>query len=89
MFFELRLVPLCTQNHTYSAIFRVAFFPLHIGDHVFIDEDTVVNAAHVGSYVYIGKNCVIVSFISWYYMCTDVVCNIRNECYTVIYICCL
>jgi len=37
----------------------VAFFPLHIGDHVFIDEDTVVNAAHVGSYVYIGKNCVI------------------------------
>ncbi|XP_054718709.1 dynactin subunit 5-like [Uloborus diversus] len=37
----------------------VAFFPLHIGDHVFIDEDTVVNAAHVGSYVSIGKNCVI------------------------------
>ncbi|XP_042895931.1 dynactin subunit 5 [Parasteatoda tepidariorum] len=37
----------------------VAFFPLHIGDHSFIDEDTVVNAAHVGSYVYIGKNCVI------------------------------
>jgi len=37
----------------------VAFFPLHIGDHAFIDEDTVVNAAHVGSYVYIGKNCVI------------------------------
>ncbi|KAH8037008.1 hypothetical protein HPB51_008334 [Rhipicephalus microplus] len=37
----------------------VAFFPLHIGDHVFIGEDTVVNAGHVGSYVYIGKNCVI------------------------------
>uniref|UniRef100_T1J1I0 Dynactin subunit 5 n=1 Tax=Strigamia maritima TaxID=126957 RepID=T1J1I0_STRMM len=37
----------------------VAFFPLHIGDHVFIDEDSVVNAAQIGSYVYIGKNCVI------------------------------
>ncbi|XP_030840147.1 dynactin subunit 5 [Strongylocentrotus purpuratus] len=37
----------------------VAFFPLHIGDHVFIDEDCIVNAAQVGSYVHIGKNCVI------------------------------
>ncbi|GAB6020771.1 Dynactin subunit 5 [Chamberlinius hualienensis] len=37
----------------------VAFFPLIIGDHVFIDEDTIVNAAQIGSYVYIGKNCVI------------------------------
>jgi len=40
---------------------RVAFFPLHIGDHVFIEEDCVVNAAQIGSYVHIGKNCVIVS----------------------------
>lgn len=46
-------VPLC----------RVAFFPLHIGDHVFIEEDCVVNAAQIGSYVHIGKNCVIVSEI--------------------------
>ncbi|KAI5694764.1 hypothetical protein M8J76_006388 [Diaphorina citri] len=37
----------------------VAFFPLQMGDHVFIDENTVVNAASVGSYVYIGKNVVI------------------------------
>ncbi|KXJ21672.1 dynactin subunit 5 [Exaiptasia diaphana] len=37
----------------------VAFFPLHIGDHVMIEEDCVVNAAQVGSYVHIGKNCVI------------------------------
>lgn len=43
---------------------RVAFFPLHIGDHVFIEEDCVVNAAQIGSYVHIGKNCVIVSVIS-------------------------
>lgn len=39
----------------------MAFFPLHIGDHVFIGEGSIVNAAVVGSYVYIGKNCVIVS----------------------------
>lgn len=37
----------------------VAFFPLQIGDHVFIGEDTVINAAHIGSFVYIGNNCVI------------------------------
>lgn len=37
----------------------VAFFPLHVGDHVLIEEDTVVNAAQIGSYVHIGKNCVI------------------------------
>ncbi|CAG9125463.1 unnamed protein product [Plutella xylostella] len=35
----------------------VAFFPLQMGDHVFIGENTVVNAAVVGSYVYIGKKC--------------------------------
>ena len=48
---------------------RVAFFPLHVGDHVFIGENTVVNAAVVGSYVYIGKNCVIVStsHLNWLY----------------------
>ena len=40
---------------------RVAFFPLHIGDNVFIEEDSVVNAAQIGSFVHIGKNCVIVS----------------------------
>ncbi|XP_047001341.1 uncharacterized protein LOC124618910 [Schistocerca americana] len=37
----------------------VAFFPIHMGDHVFVGERSVVNAANVGSYVYIGKNCVI------------------------------
>ncbi|CAG5073260.1 Similar to DCTN5: Dynactin subunit 5 (Pongo abelii) [Cotesia congregata] len=37
----------------------VAFFPLQMGDHVFVGERAVVNAAVVGSYVYIGKNAVI------------------------------
>lgn len=40
--------------------FRVAFFPLQMGDHVFVGERSVVNAAMVGSYVYIGNNVVIV-----------------------------
>lgn len=40
--------------------FRVAFFPLQMGDHVFVGERAVVNAAVVGSYIYIGKNAVIV-----------------------------
>lgn len=47
----------------------VAFFPLHIGDHVFIEEDCVVNAAQIGSYVHVGKNCVIVSIMSWLAKC--------------------
>lgn len=38
----------------------VAFFPLHIGDHVFIGEGSILSAASIGSYVYIGKNVVIV-----------------------------
>ena len=38
----------------------MAFFPLQIGDHVFIGEGSIVNAAVVNSYVYIGKNVVIV-----------------------------
>ncbi|XP_023025099.1 dynactin 5, p25 subunit [Leptinotarsa decemlineata] len=37
----------------------VAFFPLTMGDHVYVGEKSLVNAAIVGNYVYIGKNCVI------------------------------
>lgn len=32
-----------------------------MGDHVFVGENSVVSAAMVGSYVYIGNNVVIVS----------------------------
>ena len=41
----------------------MAFFPLQIGDHVFIGDNSIVNAAVVNSYVYIGKNVTIVSNI--------------------------
>ncbi|XP_040568725.1 dynactin subunit 5 isoform X2 [Lepeophtheirus salmonis] len=37
----------------------VAFFPLQIGDHVFVGEGSVINSAFINSYVYIGKNVVI------------------------------
>lgn len=43
--------------------FRVAFFPLNMGDNVYIGEKSIINAAGIGSYVYIGKNCVIVSIL--------------------------
>lgn len=43
--------------------FRIAFFPLVIGEHVFIGEGAVVSAASIGSYVYIGKNAIIVSVL--------------------------
>ncbi len=49
---------LSSRNHC-SLIHRVAFFPLQIGDHVFIGEGSVINAAVINSYVYIGKNVVI------------------------------
>lgn len=39
--------------------FRVAFFPLHVGEHVYIGPDSIIQAGNVGSYVYIGKNVVI------------------------------
>ncbi|XP_025829241.1 dynactin subunit 5 [Agrilus planipennis] len=37
----------------------VAFFPLTMGDHVYVGERSVVNAANIGSYVYIGRNVVL------------------------------
>lgn len=49
------------ESRQISFFFRIAFFPLVIGEHVFIGEGAVVSAASVGSYVYIGKNAIIVS----------------------------
>ena len=53
-------------------------FPLQIGDHVFIGEGSVVNAAVVHSYVYIGKNVVIVSS-------TEMKINISPSILTLLY----
>ena len=40
-----------------------AFYPLQIGDNVIVGEDTIINASSVGSYVHVGRNCVIVSSV--------------------------
>jgi dynactin-5 len=41
----------------------VAFFPINIGDYVVIEDDAVINASNIGSYVHIGKGAIIVSFL--------------------------
>ena len=38
-----------------------SYYPIKIGDHVTIGEGSIVQAATIGSFVTIGKNCVIVS----------------------------
>ena len=43
----------------YSFLTGYSIIDLQIGDHVYIGEGSVINAAVVNSYVYIGKNCVI------------------------------
>jgi dynactin-5 len=45
-----------TSNRTFS------FYPMKLGDHVFVGEGAVVEAAVVGSMVHIGANSVIVCF---------------------------
>lgn len=37
-----------------------AHYPMKLGDHVFIGEGSVVEAAIIGNHVHIGKECVIV-----------------------------
>ncbi|KAJ1513799.1 hypothetical protein HMI56_001751 [Coelomomyces lativittatus] len=38
------------------------YYPMKIGDFVYIGEDTLVEAASIGHHVYIGRNCVIGRF---------------------------
>ncbi|KAJ2400738.1 hypothetical protein GGI23_001850 [Coemansia sp. RSA 2559] len=45
---------------TYKGVF--SYYPLKIGDHVDIGENTIVEAASIGSFVKIGKNCIIGRF---------------------------
>jgi dynactin-5 len=39
---------------------RIAFIPLSIGDHVLIEQDTIVEAAAIGECSHIGQKCIIV-----------------------------
>ncbi|KAJ2779560.1 hypothetical protein H4R18_003956 [Coemansia javaensis] len=45
---------------TYKGVF--SYYPLKIGDHVDIGENSVVEAASIGSHVRIGRNCIIGRF---------------------------
>ncbi|KAJ2720232.1 hypothetical protein GGI07_004753 [Coemansia sp. Benny D115] len=45
---------------SYKGVF--SYYPLKIGDHVDIGENTIVEAASIGSHVVIGKNCIIGRF---------------------------
>ena len=45
---------------TYKGAF--SYYPIRIGDHVWIGDDTVIEAAAIGSGVHIGKDCVIGRF---------------------------
>ena len=38
---------------------HLKYISLHIGDNVFIDENSIVCASRIGSNVYIGKNCIV------------------------------
>lgn len=40
----------------------MVFFPMKIADYVYIEDDCVIKGLSIGSYVKIGKNCVIVSY---------------------------
>ncbi|KAJ1937988.1 hypothetical protein GGF37_004982 [Kickxella alabastrina] len=47
-------------HKSYKGVF--SYYPLKIGDHVDIGENTIIEAASIGSYVVIGKNCIIGRF---------------------------
>lgn len=46
---------------TYRGNFN--YYPMKLGDHVHIGAGSVVEAAAIGNYVEIGKNCIIVSVL--------------------------
>jgi carbonic anhydrase/acetyltransferase-like protein (isoleucine patch superfamily) len=49
--------------HHYELIIYISqftYYPQKIGDYVFIDKNTLVEAASIASYVHIGQNCIIV-----------------------------
>ncbi|TDZ15894.1 Dynactin subunit 5 [Colletotrichum orbiculare MAFF 240422] len=44
----------------YKGVFT--YMPLRMGDHVFVGQHTVIQAASIGSHVQIGKDCVVGEF---------------------------
>ncbi|UNI20925.1 hypothetical protein JDV02_006971 [Purpureocillium takamizusanense] len=58
--FLARGVLLRPPGRLYKGAFT--YMPLRLGDHVFVGQGTVVQAATVGSHVHIGKGCTINEF---------------------------
>ena len=65
LFFVYSLGSSHDSKHFYRSTNRqFSYYPMKLGDHVFVGEGAVIEAAVIGSYVHIGKDCVIVSVIS-------------------------
>ncbi|KAL6892385.1 trimeric LpxA-like protein [Trichoderma longibrachiatum] len=58
--FLSRAVLLRPPGRIYKGVFT--YMPLRIGDHVFVGQGTVVQAASIGNHVYIGSGCVVNEF---------------------------
>jgi hypothetical protein len=61
--YTYNMISILSKLFLFYSFDRVAFFPIHIGDYVIIEDDCVVNAAQIGSYVHIGKGAIIVGLI--------------------------
>ena len=55
-----RNVVLRPPYKTYKGQF--SYYPLRIGDHVWIKQDSIIEAATIGSFVLIGQNCMVGRF---------------------------
>ena len=38
---------------------KLKFLPIEIGDYVFVDKNTIIQAVKIGSFTKIGKDCII------------------------------
>lgn len=45
---------------TYKGVF--SYYPVKVGDQVYIGRNSIVQAASIGSNVYIGDDCIIVRY---------------------------
>jgi len=52
---------ICLQHKKNTNKFRnIKFLPMHIGEYVIIEQNSIICASKIGNYVHIGKNCIVV-----------------------------